>query len=65
MTHLESRPSKTNPGSEYDFYTDCVCPPEKKEELLTLLRENSLSVNVLSRDPEIDEGVCVMFVCDV
>ncbi len=59
MTHLESRPSKTNPGSEYDFYMDCVCPTDKKEELLGLLRANSLSVNVLSRDPGMDEGVCV------
>nr|CAA76184.1 phenylalanine hydroxylase [Geodia cydonium] len=55
MTHLESRPSKSNPGSEYDFYVDCVCPPDKKEDLLSSLRANSLTVNILSRDPGEDE----------
>lgn len=56
MTHLESRPSKTNPGSQYDFYVDCVCPADKKDELVSALRTHSLSVNVLSRDPSVDEG---------
>ena len=56
MKHLESRPSKSNPGSEYDFYVDCVCPPEVKEELLSSLKAHSISVNVLSRDPGMDEG---------
>ena len=57
MKHLESRPSKTNPVSEYDFYVDCVCPSDKKEQLLSTLKANSGSVSVLSREPGEDEGM--------
>ena len=57
MTHIESRPSKTNPGVEYDFYVDCVSTDEQKQLLLEKLNPISCKVvNVLSRAPSNDEG---------
>ena len=56
MTHIESRPSKTNPGMEYDFYVDYICTEEKRAELVKNLNGYSTSVNVLSRTPQKDEG---------
>ena len=56
MSHIESRPSKSSPGAEYDFYVDCHCPKEKRDALMKKLRECSRAVNVLSRSPQKDEG---------
>ena len=56
MTHIESRPSKSNPGNEYDFYVDYVCSEEKRVELVSKLNGYSSSVSVLSRTPQKDEG---------
>ena len=56
MTHIESRPSKTNPGSEYDFYVDYICSEEKRAELVDKLNGYAASVNILSRTPQKDEG---------
>ena len=58
MTHIESRPSKSKPGSEYDFYVECVCTDKQKEELVEELKSCSTNVSVLSRDPTEDEGIC-------
>ena len=56
MTHIESRPSKTNPGVEYDFFVNYVCSEEKRTELVGKLSCYSTSINVLSRTPKKDEG---------
>ena len=56
MSHIESRPSKTNPGKEYDFYVDYICSEEKRAELVTKLKEYTTSINLLSRSPQQDEG---------
>lgn len=57
MTHIESRPSKSKPGAEYDFYVECVCTDEQKEKLVKRLEDYSTNVNILSRDPNKDEGM--------
>lgn len=57
MTHLESRPSKSNPGIEYDFYVECCCTDQQKQELVEKLTDYANKVNVLSRDPSEDEGI--------
>ena len=56
LTHIESRPSITNPGQEYDFYIDCECAADVKEELLKELKTVSLSHRVMARTPSEDEG---------
>jgi prephenate dehydratase len=56
MTHIESRPSKANPGKEYDFYIDYICSEEKRAELVAKLKEYTTSINLLSRSPQQDEG---------
>ena len=56
MTHIESRPSKANPGKEYDFYVDYLCSEEKRAELVAKLKEYTTSINLLSRSPQKDEG---------
>ena len=56
LTHIESRPSITNPGQEYDFYIDCECAADVKEELLKQLKTVSLSHRVMARTPSEDEG---------
>ena len=56
MTHIESRPSKANMDSEIDYYVDCICPLDKKEDFISALRAKSLTVSVLSHDPGVDEG---------
>ena len=57
MTHIESRPSKTNPGTEYDFFVDCDCSSEGvKEQLLERLQSCAGSVSILTREPKTDEG---------
>ncbi len=63
MTHLESRPSKSSPGNEYDFYVECTCTEELKDKLLEELKQLSSTVNVLSRNPSKDEGRCVQVRC--
>ena len=57
MTHIESRPSKANPGKEYDFYVDYICSEEKRAELVAKLKEYTTSINLLSRSPQKDEGI--------
>ena len=56
MAHIESRPSKANPGKEYDFYIDYLCSEEKRAELVAKLKEYTTSINLLSRSPQQDEG---------
>ena len=47
LTHIESRPSKDNPGKEYDFFTSCSeCSQEKADHLLELLKPLVTSVSV-------------------
>ena len=59
MTHIESRPSKIHAGSEYDFYVDCACAEQLKDQLVEKLKDISLRVNVLSREPNKEESTCV------
>ena len=50
LSHIESRPSKTNPGAEYDFYVKCVCSEVKRLELVDRLIGHVTSVRVLQED---------------
>ena len=59
MSHIESRPSKSQPGSEYDFYVDCE-GVVNKEELAEKLQSHASNISVLSRSPKKDEGVCLL-----
>jgi len=56
MMNMESCPSKVKSGAEYDFYVECPSGEKQKQELVEELNEHSTSVNVLSRDPDEDEG---------
>ena len=57
MNHIESRPSRNNPGKEYDFYVNCSdCPQEKIDQLVDLLKPISTSLSVHSSKPAEDEG---------
>ena len=56
LTHIESRPSITSPGKEYDFYIDCECEADVKDEFLRQLKTVSLSLRVMARTPSEDEG---------
>ena len=56
MTHIESRPSKSSPGEEYDFYVECRCSEEHKLKLVEELKDYSTNVSILSRDPTENEG---------
>jgi len=58
MSHIESRPSRNNPGKEYDFYVNChACPQEKIDQLVELLKPMTTSLTVRRRKPAEDEGV--------
>jgi len=59
MSHIESRPSKIHAGSEYDFYVDCSCSERQKDQLVEKLRDSSLRVSVLSREPSDEESTWV------
>lgn len=50
LTHIESRRSKSNPGTEYDIYTQCVCAEEKKSDLLNKLDSYSSDVKVVQEE---------------
>ena len=57
LTHIESRPSKNNPGKEYDFYTSCgECSQEKVDHLLELLKPLVTYVSVEQSNTIKDEG---------
>lgn len=51
MTHIESRPSRTNAGSEYDFFVDVDCLPDKMEQLVASLKAQATKVTVHTRSP--------------
>ena len=51
LSHIESRPSKTQPGKEYDFFVDCDCSEDKMDTLMSKLREHVTSITVHSRAP--------------
>ena len=55
MTHIESRPSKKNPGVEYDFYIDCEVPKDIMENLLQQLKTTTVGVSVHARSPGKEE----------
>ena len=50
LSHIESRPSKSRPGAEYDFYVDSHCPKEKRDALMKKLRVCTTEVNVLNSE---------------
>lgn len=61
MTHIESRPSKTNAGLYYDFYVDCsVIESEQMDQLLSKLNKTAINVSVHSRSPEKNESKCLI-----
>ena len=55
MTHIESRPSKKNPGLEYDFYIDCEVPKDIMENLFQRLKTTTDGVSVHARSPGKEE----------
>lgn len=58
MNHIESRPSRNNPGKEYDFYVNCSdCPQEKIDQLVELLKPKSTSLSVQRSKPAEDEDL--------
>ena len=59
MSHIESRPSKSHAGSEYDFYVDCE-GVVSKEELAEKLQSHASNISMLSRSPKKDEGVYLL-----
>lgn len=47
LTHIESRPSQSNPGETFDFFTSCSdCSQEKVNHLLGLIKPLVTSVVV-------------------
>ena len=56
LTHIESRPSISNLGMEYDFFMDCECQIPSKKEFLSKLREVATSVRDMARSPSENEG---------
>ena len=57
MTHIESRPSVSKPGQEYDFYVDCQCDRATLTRLVEELEGFAVKVSVKTENPEEDEGV--------
>ncbi|XP_065910722.1 phenylalanine-4-hydroxylase-like [Dysidea avara] len=58
MNHIESRPSRTNPGKEYDFFVNCKdCTQDQVDQLVRSLRPIAKSVTVKRRQPAEDEEV--------
>ncbi len=55
MTHIESRPSRTNPGSNYDFFIDCDGASENIQRLVTQLKQLADDVTVHARQPKDDQ----------
>lgn len=51
LSHIESRPSKINPGVEFDFYAQCVCSAEEKAGLVASLRSYSTDVRIVQEEP--------------
>lgn len=56
LSHIESRPSQTNPGVEYDFYAQCECLEDKKAELVSRLKRYSTSVRIVQEEPKVTEN---------
>lgn len=57
MSHIESRPSRTNPGKEYDFFVKFSdYTQEKISRLVELLKPLTTSVSVQHSEPPKDEG---------
>lgn len=56
MTHIESRPSQTNPGVEYDFYVDCDGSTGTVDTLVEEIKKLAFNVSIQSRQPKGDEG---------
>lgn len=64
MSHIESRPSRSNPGEEYDFYVNCSgCPQEKIDRLVELLKPMSTSLSVQRSKPANEDEGDSCFVC--
>lgn len=55
LTHIESRPSITKPGEEYDFYVDCQCDRATLAKLVKELERFAVKVSVKTASPEEDE----------
>ena len=63
LTHIESRPSKTNPGIEYGFFVDCDCSSEGvKEQLLERLQSCVTSIAVVPKDSNSTADRCTIHV---
>ena len=55
MTHIESRPSLSHPGEQYDFYIDCECNRETLIQLVEDLKKFALAVTIKTMTPEGDD----------
>ena len=55
MTHIESRPSLSHPGEQYDFYVDCKCNRETLIQLVEDLKKFALAVTIKTMTPEGDD----------
>lgn len=51
MTHIESRPSRSNPGKEYDFFIDCKAPRDMIEKLVKQVSTYTNNVTIQSTSP--------------
>ena len=66
MTHIESRPSLSNPGAQYDFYIDCDCDRKTLVQLVEDLKKFAVSVSIKTMSPEEeDEGGYCAHLCTV
>ena len=54
LSHIESRPSQTNPGVEYDFYARCGCSEDKRGDLVARLKSYSTGVRTVQDEPGIE-----------
>ena len=53
LSHIESRSSKINPGVEYDFFAEFICPElQKRTELVAQLNTYATSVRIVENGPE-------------
>lgn len=51
LSHIESRPSRTSPGVEYDFYVRCGCSEDEKADLVARLKRYSTGVRIVQEEP--------------
>lgn len=58
MTHIESRPSRSSPGTEYDFFVDCEVDGERVKALQQSLESRATNLSIHARDREAKKDEC-------